>query len=81
MLFETRIRNLCWELESSDDDARAIEILKELQKVIHEQIEQINHEVNGLRRLIRPGTRSSEVHRRNKQSSLFVLSRPSNRGR
>ena len=81
MLFETRIRNLRWELESCDDDARAIEILKELQKVIHEQIEQIHHEVNNLRGLIRPGTRSSEVHRRNKPSSLFVLSRAANRGR
>ena len=54
MLFETRIRKLWWELESRDEDPRTIEILKELHEVINEQIEQIHHEVSGLRRLCCP---------------------------
>jgi len=48
MPFDTRIWELCWELENCYDDTRTIVILTELQELIHERVEQIRGEADGL---------------------------------
>jgi len=48
MSFEARIEHLSRELENCEDDRQAIQLLRELQQAIHERIEQIRTDVNGL---------------------------------
>ena len=67
MPFETRIQELSRELENCHDDARTVEILTELQKVIHEQIEQIRGKAISLGLIHPTGTRSFRISPKSKR--------------
>jgi len=51
MPFELRIRELSEQLASCKDDALALELAQELQRLLHERVEQLRTQTSGLKLL------------------------------